>query len=173
MQLDPSRLLDLLAQNLRRSLVVYLGPDTRLVHSSVCARICFAIASFPTASSRLRACPNHRKGTVFVGRAGWRGVRRDLASPLRFTAPAEGGIDSKDALLRKTTNKRHWVTPVLAQRCRFPGYSYFLRAAIPTSREFRTAVGIYDTGYSVTRIGWVDYSYTWPLQMWAGDYYDD
>ena len=54
MQLDQSRLLDLLAQNLRRSLVVYLGPDTRLVHSSVCARICFAIASFPTPSSRLR-----------------------------------------------------------------------------------------------------------------------
>jgi hypothetical protein len=53
MQLDRSRLLDLLVEALRRSLVVYLGPDTRLAHSSVYARICFAIASLPTAPPRL------------------------------------------------------------------------------------------------------------------------
>jgi hypothetical protein len=53
MQLGRSRLLDLPAQGLRRSLVAYLRPDTRLTHSSACARICVAIAFLPTASLRL------------------------------------------------------------------------------------------------------------------------
>ena len=46
---------DLLVQNLRCSLVAYLGIYTRLAHSSACTRICFAITFLPTAWIRLSA----------------------------------------------------------------------------------------------------------------------
>ena len=54
-QSDRSCRLDLLPQDLRRSLVAYRVPDTRLAHSSPCGRTCCAATSLPTALCRPRA----------------------------------------------------------------------------------------------------------------------
>jgi hypothetical protein len=54
MQLNQSRLLDLFAQELRRSALTDFLSNMRALHSLFCAKIYFAAASLSNAWSRLR-----------------------------------------------------------------------------------------------------------------------
>jgi hypothetical protein len=42
----------------------------------------------------------------------------------------------------------------------------------PVTITFKTPVSLYDSGYSRVQVGWVNYSYSWPMTCWAGNYED-
>ena len=42
----------------------------------------------------------------------------------------------------------------------------------PYHRGFTTEVGLYDSGYSLTQIGFVNYQYSWPPIVWCGEFYE-
>src|SRR5580692_510985 len=59
MQLTQSRLLNLFAQELRRSALTDFFSNMRALHSSFCTKICFAAASLSTVWSRLGGFEQH------------------------------------------------------------------------------------------------------------------